>query len=73
MLPAPEIGVSLALTPEARGWVGDPLSVESRDQAALDRSRIRPYRAETMQPWDVGRTGFFGYYFSYRLPGGPMP
>jgi len=26
-----------------------------------------------MQAWDAGRTGFFGYYFSYRLPGGPMP
>ena len=27
----------------------------------------------TMQARDTGRTGFFGYYFSYRLPGGPMP
>ncbi len=26
-----------------------------------------------MQARDTGRTGFFGYYFSYRLPGGPMP
>jgi hypothetical protein len=27
----------------------------------------------TMWAWDSGRTGFFGYYFSYRRPGGPMP
>jgi hypothetical protein len=27
----------------------------------------------TMRPWDAGQTGLFGYYFSYRLPGGPMP
>ena len=27
----------------------------------------------TMQARATGRTGFFGYYFSYRLPGGPMP
>jgi hypothetical protein len=27
----------------------------------------------TMRSWAAGRTGFFGYYFSYRLPGGPMP
>jgi len=26
-----------------------------------------------MRSWVAGRTGFFGYYFSYRLPGGPMP
>jgi hypothetical protein len=26
-----------------------------------------------MRSWAAGRTGFFGYYFSYRLPGGPMP
>jgi len=26
-----------------------------------------------MQARDAGRTGFFGYYFSYRPPGGPMP
>jgi hypothetical protein len=27
----------------------------------------------TMRSWVAGRTGLFGYYFSYRLPGGPMP
>jgi hypothetical protein len=27
----------------------------------------------TMRVGNAAATGFFGYYFSYRLPGGPMP
>jgi hypothetical protein len=40
---------------------------------ALTGSRVAPILRVTMKARDAGRTGFFGYYFSYRLPGGPMP
>jgi hypothetical protein len=29
--------------------------------------------AGTMEPRSAGRTVVFGYYFSHRLPAGPMP
>jgi hypothetical protein len=29
--------------------------------------------AATMEAYVAGSTGFFGYYFSPRLPAGPMP
>jgi hypothetical protein len=32
-----------------------------------------PILRPIMRLRDTGRTGYFGYYFSYRLPGGPMP
>ena len=39
----------------------------------LTGSRAAPTVRSVMQARDAGQTGFVGYYFSYRLPGGPMP
>jgi hypothetical protein len=38
----------------------------------LTGSQSAPILPATMQARDAARTGFFGYYFSYRLPGGPV-
>ena len=43
------------------------------DEQPLTGSRSAPIVRGTMQVRDADQTGFFGYYFSYRLPGGPMP
>jgi hypothetical protein len=62
---------------------GDIFTEQLRDDIFIDQqqgdgqgltgSLSAPSVRSTMQARDAGQTGFFGYYFSYRLPGGPMP
>ena len=46
--------------------------IPRRHQRLTSRTST-PTLRPTMKVRGAGRTGFFGYYFSYRLSGGPMP
>jgi ABC-type branched-subunit amino acid transport system substrate-binding protein len=78
----------LVADPAVVAVIGPQSSLEGRAVAALVNRASAPNTREnrlltgglgaltvrsTMRSWAAGRTGFFGYYFSYRLPGGPMP
>jgi hypothetical protein len=84
----PELGACMVDTRERdAAAAGTTVLIGWRLASAHDTSRnLAPKRAQPltgspsasmlraiMQAWDAGRTGFFGYYFSYRPPGGPMP